>query len=247
MPSWRAHRNITKAVLKSLGPTIPGGVINGIMDGIIDPDKNPDKVFYVTRKGVVKEYLTPHHAPIKELINYYFELSLYHFRWGDGYKAGFMLGRALHYVQDGSLTRRRYLILDVHEAEEKTIDDITMIPQRIEDVCRGVSVEGKKRSSRAIEAVCIALRESKNIVEGFVMETQRIVDVDELRKRVKRIRLAKLLTFLAFALPTLVYPLFVVVTIMVAIAVMAYKPRTYHEAMKAGIMIVKPFGVITAY
>ncbi|MEM1868336.1 MAG: hypothetical protein QXY83_05800, partial [Thermosphaera sp.] len=54
--------------------------------------------YRVTARGCVRVYAdyAKHHSLSKTLIEYYFNLSLYHLRRGDGFKAGFMLRRALH-------------------------------------------------------------------------------------------------------------------------------------------------------
>lgn len=120
MPSWQAHRSIVQAVLQEL--PLPREVFEGVMKGVVDPDKTPDrevKLRIYGNKGVsFREGYAKHHGSSRRLVEYYLNLSLYYFRRGDPRRAGFMLGRALHYVQDGSLSRRKFLILDVHEVEK---------------------------------------------------------------------------------------------------------------------------------
>ncbi|MEM1526468.1 MAG: hypothetical protein QW552_05305 [Ignisphaera sp.] len=59
--------------------------------------------YRVTARGCVRVYTgyAKHHSPSKTFIEYYFNLSLYHLSRGDGFKAGFMLRRALH-IQEGA-------------------------------------------------------------------------------------------------------------------------------------------------
>lgn len=251
MPSWKVHRNVTEAAIVRLGVELPRELLRGILEGVVDPDRVPDREvkLRLTRRGEVRasmRYAT-HHSPSNAFIWYYFNLSLYHLRRGDEFKAGFMLGRALHYIQDGALSRRRYLVLDVHDREEEEIDRLATTSQSIEELCRTVDVSGKRRSSRAAEALCIALRESVNLFNRFADESRKPVDIPRLRRRVRRIRFAKALVIIASTLPVIVYPPFAIVTLLIVCATIFFRPKTYYEAMKAGLMILKPTGVRTAY
>lgn len=253
VPSHQAHKSITVAALEKLGYTLSKDLVSGILNGVVDPDRVPDrKVYtYVRSRGriIVREHCVSHHDSNRELIDYYFNLSLYYLRRGDEYRAGFMLGRALHYVQDGSLSRRRYLLFDTHRSEEKAINNMASTPQKIGEICREVSVENREKSSRALEALCIALKESVKTIESFSGESARNVDAARLREKVREFRLVKVLTTAALLLSIPIHQniLLSFTTILAAAVVALYRPKTYYEAMRAGLVIVRPYTIKTAY
>ncbi|MCS7099763.1 MAG: hypothetical protein NZ925_05425 [Sulfolobales archaeon] len=240
-------RNVTVIALSRMGPALSRDLVDGVLSGIADPDRVPDRMIYVSARGrgrvVVRECYASHHDPERGLVDYYFNLSLYYLRRGDSRRAGFMLGRALHYVQDGSLSRSRYLLRDVHKAEEKALRELASTPQKVEEVCREVSVEDRKKSSRAPEALCIALRESVNILESFSRESAKNVDAARLREKVGEFRLVKVLTAAALLLSIPIHQnlLLAFITILATAVVALYRPEVYYEAMRAGLMVVKPY------
>ncbi|MEM4500946.1 MAG: hypothetical protein QW230_03030 [Thermofilum sp.] len=251
MPSLNVHRSITEAAIAKLGVELQKEFSSGLLEGVADPDKVPDRELKprVTARGRVRTYVgyAKHHGPSRNLVEYYFNLSLYHLRRGDGFKAGFMLGRALHYVQDGALSRRRYFVLDVHDREEEVMKELAKSPQHVEETCRTVNVSGKRGSSRAAEALCIALRESVDLLTRFTKESNKPVDVSELKRRVRRIRLAKALIASASALLTAVSPSLTALTLPIICITLLFRPKTYYEAMRAGLMLLRPIGVKPAY
>lgn len=251
MPSWETHKNILDAILKDFIYRLPKDFVKGLYEGVVDPDRVPDKTEKVrlTKRGrmVFREVYVSHHNPPQNLINYYYNLSLYNLRRGDRYGAGFMLGRALHYIQDSSVGRRKYLILDVHNNVELLMNRLSKDPRTIEILCSGVKLEKKKKSSSPDEALCIAFRETKKVFEKFVEEALKNVDIDKLKKNVRRIKMAKVLIPLLLYLLVLVNVMFIIPAFTAMIIAVLYIPKTYYEAMKAGLMIVKPFGIKPVY
>ncbi|MEM4570942.1 MAG: hypothetical protein QXE66_06510, partial [Desulfurococcaceae archaeon] len=73
------------------------------------------------------------------------------------------------------------------------------------------------------------------------------VDVSELKRRVRRIRLAKALIASASALLTAVSPSLTALTLPIICITLLFRPKTYYEAMRAGLMLLRPIGVKPAY
>lgn len=57
----------------------------------------------------------------------------------------------------------------------------------------------------------------------------------------------KALVLLAIAALTLSSPIVLLPSLIIAPAVALYRPRAYYEAMRAGLMIIKPIGYTVAY
>lgn len=251
MPSWEVHRNLTKAAISKLGITLNKEIYNGLFEGIIDPDKVPDKVLwtYITKSGRVRisTSYTTHHEPFKNLINYYFNLSLYYLRKGDEFKAGFMLGRALHYIQDGALSKKRYFIFNIHNEEEKIMNEYAKNPQYIEILCKNININNKRKSSKAKEAICIAFKKSMDILNHFIEESKKSVNLYELKKTIRKIRIIKALIITIFTLPIIINPFFNILTFPIICIIIFFRPKIYYEAMKAGIIILKPISIEPAY
>ncbi|MEM0458952.1 MAG: hypothetical protein QXZ31_03715 [Thermofilaceae archaeon] len=251
MPAASAHRVIVEAAIAELGAELPKELLSGLLEGIVDPDAVPDREakLRITSRGRVSTRLgyAKHHSTSRVLVDYYFNLSLYNLRRGNEHGAGFMLGRALHYVQDGALSRRRYLVLDVHDEEEKAVNMLAKSAQRVEEVCKAVDVSSRRASSRAEEALCIALRETASLLKRFIEESTRPVNVAELKRRVTKIRLVKALLVLALAFFAYTLPQLIAVSLLATPAIIFYRPKTYYEAMRAGLMVLKPYGTKPAY
>lgn len=255
MPSWDVHRGITLAALSMLGDNkLSEDMVKHLLEGVVDPDRVPDKEprLRLSRRGNIYASMSyaRHHGYQRDLVDYYFNLALYYHRRGDGRKSMLMLGRALHYAQDSSLSRRKLLVIDVHEIEEDVMNKLANTPQRVLDLCKGVVVDKKEMSSRGDEAVCIALEKTKSMLKRFTEEIGKAIDIRALRNKVIKIRLLKTLLVLALTIPAFINqfdPMFIGMAFITCIAVYVYKPRTYYEAMRAGLMIVKPIGYKPAY
>lgn len=257
MPSEMVHINITRAAVLESRNRPSGGIldeiIDGIIEGVVDPDRNPDKM--IVHSGYVQTKTNVDHSrPNIGLVDYYFNLSLYHLRKGNKSKAGFMLGRALHYVQDRSFKASSW----------KYAGELASSPQRILGLCRTAIIGEKKSSSIPEEALCIAFKRSVELLNRFIEEYREPINISELEEKVKRIRTLKAMIWMAlsaFAILlilrlTTVLPEFsmtlavffsFLATIILAAIVAAYQPKTYQKAMRAGLMIIKPANYEPAY
>lgn len=277
MPQADVHINITKAAMnRSLG--LPSELMDSILEGVLDPDKVPDKwiigewrtpaaLEYVQQGESTTSYSHRHKYTIEvpvdhynvptRLIEYYFNLSLYHLRRGDRRKAGLMLGRALHYVQDASFKHFMRKSRGVDESAR-----LVAVPRDIEALCRYVIVSDKGKYSGAEESLCMAYKRSLDLLNRFVREYQKPVNVHEIKSKIRIIRFVKLCAFIALMMLGLriIEPLLTIMPlhafIAVVILMMAFiggiiiniKTKTHYEAMRAGLTILKPSDRIhTAY
>jgi len=258
MPSWRVHRRLLSHALRAVSAdelkALGGEFMRGVFIGVVEPDEVPDKVTKLTvsvsRRGYTKvrtrKSYVRHHTADTALIEYYYNLALYYARRGRNRLAGVALGRAIHYAQDSAVRTKKYLIFNVHDDVEKVMDSVLLATGgSLHSLCRNVD---KESSADAVEALCIAFKKTLAILTSFFRELSTPVDVEKLRKRVLKIRIAKACVALAgFATAVILQSWLVYgLSLIVAIALALYKPRTYIEAMKAGLMVVKPTDLLPA-
>ena len=100
---WRSHIAIAKALADRLGLDERSG--KALSDGSIDPDRYPDSIIRVGRRGRVYASRAPHHNPsIRIVMRHVWNARMAYLK-GDRVRAARSLGRALHYVQDKSLSK----------------------------------------------------------------------------------------------------------------------------------------------
>ena len=91
---WKTHISIAKAISKALN--LPKDLEKALSQGSIEPDKYPDKI--LNRK-------MSHHDPESGIIMKYIWDARLAYLKGDNFLAMKKLGRALHYIQDKSLSK----------------------------------------------------------------------------------------------------------------------------------------------
>jgi len=257
MPSWDIHRLILlqalqdvcrEFILDSLGREF----LDGLYRGIVEPDKKPDKVVRYRFKGrgrvSVRVGYAKHHTVDKTLVSYYYHLALYYARKENRMLSGLALGRAIHYAQDSSVKTKKYLVIDIHEEVEEELEDLAKnLGEDIQELCRDIELDEKP--SKGIEALCISYEQTIEILKNFFTELRESIDVEEMLKRIWIARILKTITALALAATPLLLNIYgaLFFTIPIAIGVALYRPRIYYEAMKAGIMVLKPYSYETVY
>ena len=255
MPSWRVHRTILSQALREVSGELRAlgeKFEEGLYRGVVEPDEVPDGVVKA-RMGRRRTYFyighAKHHTVDETLINYYYNLALYYARRGRVLLSGVALGRAIHYAQDGSVKTRRFLILDEHERVEKEIEEALKSFEEGAWKYRRGAESSKKASTQGLEALCIAYEKTSRILKSFLAELTKPVDVEELRKRVQMIRGVKAGIAIASILVTLAAGNFLALAIamLMSIVIALYRPKTYYEAMRAGLMVLKPYGFEPAY
>jgi len=100
---WKTHTAIARAISKSLN--LPKDLEKALSQGSIEPDKYPDKVLRVGRRGRVYTASAPHHNPELRVIMKHIWNARLAYLSGDDFQAMKSLGRALHYIQDKSVSK----------------------------------------------------------------------------------------------------------------------------------------------
>jgi hypothetical protein len=259
VPSWRVHKVVLSQALHEVSGELGSlrrEFVEGLFRGVVEPDEVPDKAVRsrvrVARGGVrVYSYegYAKHHAVDNALVKYYYNLALYYARRENQFLSGVALGRAIHYAQDGSIKTRRLLVLDVHDRVERGVEEaVKSIGRDVWRLCRDVKLS-KEASTQGLEALCIAFRKTCELLKNFHTELAKPVDVKRLRKRVWAIRFTKAAIATAAILIALAIEsiLVLALAIIISIGIAYYRPKTYYEAMKAGLMILKPYSYKPAY
>jgi hypothetical protein len=101
---WVTHLRIARAIGYALG--IGKELTDLLCEASISPDKNPDECLHISFGGKTRASRLPHHIPKPSLIMHYVRLARKAFLQSDNSKAIYNLGRALHYIQDMSLTSK---------------------------------------------------------------------------------------------------------------------------------------------
>ena len=238
MPSWRVHRAL--ALLVSAG--LPGDVVRGLLEGVVEPDVVGDGEVRC-RGRRCRAVRIRHHAGVpRSLVEYYFNLACFYRARGELHAAGRALGRALHYIHDGAVKTKRWLVVDVHDKVEEEIEGLV---EALPEACKGVAA---RRSNRAVEAMCYAYLESRRLVERFMSEP--LLPQEEAlrvlwRGRVKRWGLAAAsfcagVAGLAAGLPLALF------WFLAAAAFSMWRPGEYVAAMRGGVTCLKPRGYAPA-
>jgi len=100
---WKTHITISKAISRSLG--LQKDLEKALSQGSIEPDKYPDEVLRVGRRGSVYTAPASHHDPELGVIMKHIWNARLSYLSGDNIQAMKSLGRALHYIQDKSVSK----------------------------------------------------------------------------------------------------------------------------------------------
>jgi hypothetical protein len=263
MPGEDAHRFILDAALHGV-PEVRGlgsGFLEGLYRGVVEPDKVVDEV-EVCRDSVereackrepIKHYTDSEY--LKELIDYYYLLSIYYYGCGDPYLSGIALGRALHYVHDRTFA---YIGVGERDIQEERMREIIGRGVDIGDLCRDADIKSKTESFNQVEPLCIMYKRSIDMLSQFIGEISKTLTSEEIerlkkhRERVARLRplwvlaliIAASMFFMSFFLIAFYGALGVVPLIASIATIIVFKlfeikeSTTIRELIKAG--IVKP-------
>jgi hypothetical protein len=142
----------------------------------------------------------------------------------------------LHYIHDGAVKTKKWLILDVHDDVEAEMEKLL---RALPGLCADVAA---RRSNNVAEALCYAYRESRRLVEQFVSEP--ILPREAARRALWRGRakrwglvgasLAVGLAGLAAGHATALFAL------VVSAALSLWRPSEYVIAMRNGVTCVEP-------
>ncbi|MFZ8837586.1 MAG: hypothetical protein ACO2PM_01355 [Pyrobaculum sp.] len=229
MPSWRVHR--TLALQTSAG--LSKEVVKGLLKGVVEPDVVADGRVMCKHKHC-RAVRIRHHAGVpRGLVEYYFNLACFYRARGDLHAAGRALGRALHYIHDGAVKTRRWLLLNVHDEVEQEMERLV---DALPDLCLGVTA---RRSNKAAEALCFAYVESRRLVERFISEplpTRKAARGALWRGRAKKwgLAAAALAVGAAAGFPA------GLLGFLAGAVFLLWTPGEYVAAMRGGVACVKP-------
>ncbi|WP_333639305.1 hypothetical protein [Pyrobaculum aerophilum] len=236
MPSWATHRRLVALAWPQGLPK--GDLYRGVIKGVVEPDVVSD-MLYVKKCGGRKcrWALAPpkHHELQISLVEYYYNLAQYYRARGDLYNAGRALGRALHYIQDGAVKTKKWLILNVHDSLEKEIEGLL---NKMPEICRGVRAE---RSNNPIKALCHAYQQTAALLIRFRDEVVPPDDAVEFYKRGRRKKLALIAAGLVAAVIGLsTYAWLLLAGVVAAATAATWTPREYILTMRGGYVCLKP-------
>jgi len=116
---WKSHTSIARAIAQELA--LPEELERALCAGSVEPDRRPDAAYRETRAGV-RIGRAPHHQPPTGTIMAYLWRSRRAYLQGNDYWAVKSLGRALHYVQDKSVSPGRRF--RQHDRREEEVADV---------------------------------------------------------------------------------------------------------------------------
>lgn len=152
---WKSHTAIARAIAEEAD--IHGDLRQALYQGVIDPDKSPD---YKRSKNGKNFRRMAHHNPSTSMVMDYVWHARYAYLEGDNISAMNNVGRALHYVQDKSVSKGfRGLTHDWRESSIAKLDppqnEVILAFKKAESSPEFVrscitSVKGRKNAERAM-------------------------------------------------------------------------------------------------
>jgi hypothetical protein len=117
---WKSHVSIARAISAEM--CLPEELERGLCNGSVEPDRRPDLAYRENgrRLRIVR---APHHNPPTGTIMAYLWRARRAYLIGNDYWAMKNLGRALHYIQDKSVSPGRRFRR--HDAREEYVADLT--------------------------------------------------------------------------------------------------------------------------
>ncbi|MEM4793230.1 MAG: hypothetical protein QXS00_09970 [Pyrobaculum sp.] len=233
MPSWRTHRAIVKAAWP---PELPRGeLLRGILRGVVEPDIEADLVTRC-RKKRCREARAPHHDPPEALVRWYYDLAHFFRARGDMYSAGRALGRALHYLHDGAVKTKKWLLLNVHDDVEAQMDQLA---SQLPHICNGAK---HRRSNNPVEALCHAYALTSALLRQFAADaiSPQVGAYYKARGRRKKIYATSAVVVAAVATAVAMPYAALVPAAVGLLAISFWTPRDYVLAMRGGAMCLRP-------
>jgi hypothetical protein len=190
MPGEDVHRIILDAALHGVPEVrrLGSGFLDGLYRGVVEPDSVVDEVEVcksdidreACKREPVKHYADSEY--LKELIDYYYLLSIYHYKRGDPYLSGIALGRALHYVHDSTLIHTG---VGERSIWEERMKEVTGRGVDVGSLCRGTSIEPKAESSNLLEPLCTMYKRSIDMLRRFTSEISKTLTTEETERSKK--------------------------------------------------------------
>lgn len=130
---WKTHIAIARAISKSLN--LPKELEKALSQGSIEPDKYPDKIIKVGRGFRIYTLSASHHNPDIGIIMKHIWNARFYYLSGDEFKAMKSIGRAIHYIQDKSVSKG-FLGLS-HNSREH---NVSLQPIPLDAIKKGISI-----------------------------------------------------------------------------------------------------------
>lgn len=121
---WKSHAAIARTIAEEMG--LPRVLEEELCEGSVDPDRRPDAALKISGSGRTFIGRAPHHAPPTGIITGHAWRSREAYLRGDDRQAARYLGRALHYIQDKSVSAG--FMGRSHDPREEDIADL--VPPR---------------------------------------------------------------------------------------------------------------------
>ncbi|MEM0203522.1 MAG: hypothetical protein QXO16_05565 [Archaeoglobaceae archaeon] len=236
---WRTHIAIAKEISKALN--LPRELERELCEGIVEPDKFPDEVWKVGRRGRLYRSYMSHHSPeIGVIMDYIWNARLSYLK-GDDLRAMRSLGRALHYVQDMSVSKG-FLGLS-HDSKEEIVSSLKTPREAIEKGIRGAvnspryvknivnSVKPKKDPNEAMLQACmVSAAIAKAVISEKEPSEELIMDFKLAKERYesRTIPIAMLVSILVFVFFFSIHPILSLLAILAGYVVQRMDTR-YHE------------------
>lgn len=180
---WKTHIAIAKAIARAL--RLQKDLEYTLSQGSIEPDKHPDNVWRLGRRGRAYKARAPHHNPdLGVIMKHIWNARLAYLR-GDSVQAVTSLGKALHYIQDKTVSRG-FFGLSHNSREEKvahqTISQDTIekgiksamcSPHYVNKTIRGI--KPKKNPKAVVNQACVSSAAIAKAVLGDKTPSRELV------------------------------------------------------------------------
>lgn len=236
---WKSHTAIARAIAEEMG--LSRELEDELCEGSVDPDRRPDAAFKIARNGRTFIGRVPHHDPPTGTIMGHAWRSREAYLRGDDRAAARHLGRALHYVQDKSVSvgfmgwghdPREEDIADLvppRDAVRKGIDTAVCSPLFVRECVK--AVRPRKDPRDAMYQATLFSAAIFASVFGPPDSEERFLDEYEKTRRGRRYRYAAGAAALGISIAAallLVQPLLVVIGAAAALAAIRLDPGYYQ-------------------
>lgn len=205
---WKTHKLISIAIANALN--LPKNLEKSFIDGSVWPDKYPEKSLVGGRQS----YYASHHNPETEIImKHIWKARLTYLKRGNNFLTMRSIGRALHYIQDKSVSKG-FLSLS-HNSREKEVS-LQVIPE--DAIKKGLDIaicspnfirkcikdtKSKEKPSEIIYQACIySAAITKAVIKDKVPSNELVKNFQlaKERYRTKTIPLAIIIALIVFGL-----------------------------------------------
>lgn len=249
---WKSHTAIARAIAEEMG--LSHQLEEALCEGSVDPDRRPDAAVKVSRRGRTFIGRAPHHDAPEGIIMGHAWRSREAYLRGDDRLAARYLGRALHYVQDRSVSpgfmglghdpREEYIadLVPPREAVRKGIDMAMCSPIFVRECVQALRPRKDPREAM-YQATLFSAAISASVL-GPPDSEERFISEYEKARRGRRYRYATAAAAVGISLAAsalLVQPLLLAAGALAAIAVVRIDPGYYRLKEEAEWFGIGPY------